>query len=160
MPAFFGNLVTGMHYAVQCQEEVPFESIYQAWNRYQDVGLTALRPGFESIANYFAICKTIQAGKPTSIENKKVKSLIPTLVLSGHYDTQTPTRWARNTARKLKNSQFVFLPMSGHITLKFSECARDLAKSFLMEPELELNVDCVQGLKPNFRLPNDNPESE
>lgn len=153
LPRFYGEIAEGMHYAVQCQEEVPFEDLSQAWAYYQALPLVPLRRPFDTVASYFAICDGFAAGTPDAIEQAPVVSDIATLVLAGHYDTQTPANWSRLAADTLSNSQFVFLPSAGHITLQYSPCAQDLIQQFLTQPDRPLNQTCVPALRPDFLLP-------
>ncbi|MDY7020134.1 MAG: alpha/beta fold hydrolase [Cyanobacteriota bacterium] len=152
IPNAFGAIAFGMHYAVQCHEEVPFEDLSKAWNYYQGIELKPLRRGFEITASYFAICEEFNAGTASELEKQAVESEIPTLILAGHYDTQTPPQWARVAAESLENSQFVFFPLSGHITLQYSACARNITQEFLNQPDATVNIDCVDDLEPTFLL--------
>ena len=89
----------------------------------------------------------------TKTPRSPVVSPIPALVFSGLLDTQTAASWGPDTARHLGNARSVVFPETGHGALAFSDCALDLGVAFIETPAAELDVSCVDDLKPVFVLP-------
>jgi pimeloyl-ACP methyl ester carboxylesterase len=79
---------------------------------------------------------------------------IPTLVLQGTLDTQTAPSWGPMLASTLPKGQLAILPEAGHGTFLFSDCSRDIAASFLDNPETPVNTSCTASLVPGFLLPD------
>jgi pimeloyl-ACP methyl ester carboxylesterase len=151
-----GGLTDGMYFSVECNEEVPFNDLavgeeIAANLQFPELGARGLATA-EQIA---AICSIWPSGKGKAIENRPVKSDIPTLVLAGDYDTQTPLSWGKMALDGLTNAQLVEFPASGHGVIVFSDCAKDVASSFISQPDGELATGCTADLAPDFVLPND-----
>lgn len=87
------------------------------------------------------------------INSPEGAAAIPTLALSGLLDTQTAASWGPETVRHLPRGQAIVLPETGHGTLAFSRCARDLGVAFIENPTVALDTSCVAGLTPSFVLP-------
>ncbi|HJW82980.1 MAG TPA: alpha/beta hydrolase, partial [Anaerolineae bacterium] len=131
----------GMHYSVQCDEEVPFGT--------PDEIAAAIRqnPDFAMLASQrvFDLCQAWGLPTPNPVENKPVSSDIPTLVLSGEFDPITPPAWGRLVAQTLSRSVYVELPNSGHGgSLTGGECARGIVLAFLDDPAGEPDTACIQ----------------
>ena len=73
--------------------------------------------------------------------------------MQGALDTQTAPSWGAMMVASLPKGQLVFLPESGHGTLAFSQCAKDIGAAFLENPEAPLNDNCAATLTPAFLLP-------
>lgn len=86
--------------------------------------------------------------------NDPVTADIPTLVLQGTLDTQTAPSWGPLLASTLPKGQLAILPEAGHGTFIFSDCSRDIAATFLDNPEAPVNTACTAGLVPGFLLPS------
>ena len=84
-----------------------------------------------------------------------VVSDIPTLVLNGTLDTQTSMHWGALAAERLSNARNYIIPEAGHGTIIYQSCARDIAAAFTNDPGAELDVSCIDTLKPKFILPDD-----
>ncbi|TDG33104.1 alpha/beta fold hydrolase [Paracraurococcus ruber] len=83
-----------------------------------------------------------------------VTAAIPTLVLQGAMDVQTAPSWGALAARSLPRGRLVFFPETGHGTLAFSKCARDIGVAFLENPEAVIDTRCTAALVPSFVLPD------
>ncbi|MGN6031613.1 MAG: alpha/beta hydrolase, partial [Thermomicrobiales bacterium] len=89
----FGSSNTAFN-SVECNEEIPFESFQKTVENAQNLEIPELAYGIsEGIAQQFAICEQWPSGRAPDIENEPVTSDIPTLVLGGEYDFQTPLSW-------------------------------------------------------------------
>jgi pimeloyl-ACP methyl ester carboxylesterase len=143
------NYSWGMRYSVWCSEEIPFE------NRGRILSQSMRYPrlkGYEVMA-LPDICSVwkVQAAKP--VENKPVKSDIPTLVVAAEYDAYTPPDWGRQTAKNLKNSFFVEIPWVGHGPSFSTPCLSDLISEFFNNPKIAPNSsECIEKVRRNFRF--------
>ena len=128
----------GMHYSVQCSEELPFTSpdeITASMEDYPDImEFTQGDAGQEM----FDVCEYWTTSGPDPKENQAVHSSIPTLILSGEYDPITPPSWGMTVRDDLANSYFYEFPGLGHDTI-FSgdEHVLDVALSFLDNPDVQ-----------------------
>ncbi|MCZ2825727.1 MULTISPECIES: alpha/beta hydrolase [unclassified Modestobacter] len=146
----------GQQLAVQCEEEVSFSD--------QEVvaAAAAEHPLVESFfANaptmgpaVFDVCADWDAGQPGPAENEALTSDIPTLVLAGELDPITPPRWGAQLAEDLGNSVFVEFPSTGHGSVGTHECAVQLTRDFLADPDSEPDASCVDDVE----LPAFTPE--
>lgn len=139
----------GMRYSVWCREEAPFEnkrliadqsSKYPALKGYEVQSLPYLCPVWN-----------IPAAK--AIENKPVKSAIPTLILGAQYDAYTPPEWGRATAKNLKNSFFYEIPWAGHSpAFNSPPCVNDMIAAFLDDPRTAPGSDCIEKIRKYFKF--------
>ena len=105
------------------------------------------------MANQFAICEVWPSGRAPSYEELPVASDVPTLILAGAYDLQTPVSWNKSAFVNLANGFFVEFPMSGHGVIVYSECAEQVATEFITNPVDLPDTSCVADLKPVWVLP-------
>lgn len=151
LPGSGGAFTDGMYYSVECNEEYPFNDLDVAEESIDDLAYPELGySGLETSEQIAAICAEWPAGEADPIENEPVVSDIPTLVLTGDWDIQTPPSWGSIVAEGFSNGQLVDAPMSGHGVIRYSQCANDIAVSFIDEPEQTLNTGCVADLVPDF----------
>ncbi len=143
----------GMNYAVQCTEELAFDTINSI-----EATLAKLNPKLVGFARrngiddtQVALCSTWNKAKPNPIENEPIKSAIPTLVVSGEYDPITPPDYGKATAATLSNSYFFEFPGIGHGVIPSSTCALGIAQAFLKDPTTEPDSSCIADMRePTF----------
>ena len=75
---------------------------------------------------------------------------IPTLVLAGEYDLQTPPEWGELAASGLSNSYLIEFPNTGHGVIFYSSCAQDIFQAFIDQPTMEPDSTCTQDLTTVF----------
>lgn len=142
------NYSWGMRYSVWCSEEFPFENMQKI--KAQSFLYPRLK-GYEVMA-LPDICSVWKVSPAKSIENKPVKSNIPTLVLTAEYDAYTPPAWGNSTAKNLKNS-FVFeVPWVGHGPAFSTPCAREMITEFFDNPKTAPNSECLSKVKTQFKF--------
>ncbi len=140
----------GMRLSVWCAEEYPFNSqevIEQETNRYPEVS------GLSPAVFKENICKLWKVEKVDSIENKAIKSDIPTLLINGSYDADTPVKWAQNMLPNLSNSHHVIFKgwTHGPTTNWGNNCAMQIANDFFNDPMRKPQTDCLEQIKsPEF----------
>lgn len=132
----------GMHYSVQCGEEMSFTSLE-----------TALAAGaaYPELASYyeqsakstFAVCEAWDAYRAAAVENEAVKSDIPTLVLAGQFDPITPPDWGRLVASDLSRSFFFEFSGRAHGVAFAGDCPRAITDAFLANPERQPASGCI-----------------
>lgn len=144
----------GMYFSVQCSEEVSFgfENELQRVNPAVHPRLSHAVRQAELIYN---LCPTWSIAKRSSIENKAVRSDIPTLILAGEFDPITPPAWGRLAGETLKNSQYLEFPGFGHGVLgngpRDGECSKQIINSFLTDPKTTVDASCINSIEPPFK---------
>jgi pimeloyl-ACP methyl ester carboxylesterase len=76
-----------------------------------------------------------------------VRSDIPTLILSGHFDDRTPTEHARRIASTLRRAAVVEFPDEAH-DARPSGCHMAIIMRFFEDPARELDTSCVSEIPP------------
>jgi pimeloyl-ACP methyl ester carboxylesterase len=144
-----GRISTGMHYALQCHEEVAFESHQRALALAAD--LPPQVAAHFATSQIFDLCASWGVGGAPSMEDQPVASAIPTLVLSGQYDPITPPGWGRLAARTLDHSFFFEFPGVGHGVIRSNDCGRQIGLQFLDDPTVRPDASCLDDLQgPTF----------
>jgi CubicO group peptidase (beta-lactamase class C family)/pimeloyl-ACP methyl ester carboxylesterase len=82
-------------------------------------------------------------GQTNSNFTLPVTSNIPTLVISGNYDTQISTNWAVEVDSRLPNSFLVLIPTVGHGVLAGGECPQQIVRDFLADPSQMPDTSCL-----------------
>lgn len=110
---------------------------------------------YEGVVNatFFDLCKEF-VPQPRTGFHDPVTAPIPTLVMQGAFDTQTAPSWGAMMVSSLPKGRFVFLSESGHGTLAFSQCAKDIGAAFLENPEAPFDDSCAAALTSAFLLPD------
>lgn len=80
---------------------------------------------------------------------------LPVLVMNGSLDPSTPKEWGEAAFATLTNARILTVPMAGHGTTGESKCAQDIAHTFFLYPEAEVDISCVEAFRPVFVLPGD-----
>jgi pimeloyl-ACP methyl ester carboxylesterase len=146
---YYSNLANGYFdlsvYA--CQEAVPFNS-REGWQAVQE---TYRFPWVEDgeLEDFYTLCENYdQVDRPGF--HDPVVSDIPTLAMQGLADTQTDNDAATRVARYLKNVQVVTADQAGHGVLLASQCARDIAATFINYPDRPVDMSCLENDKVEF----------
>jgi len=92
------------------------------------------------------ICDTLHPyrAKPAYLE--PVASSIPVLILAGEYDPATHRSYGVKAAETLSRSQLAEIPGAGHDSGFLFPCTRNLFEQFLEDPDLELNMSCLESM--------------
>jgi pimeloyl-ACP methyl ester carboxylesterase len=146
-PGFVGY---GLIYGVICSEWFPFDSEREVLARGREVlpryprSVLAQPPQFTYM---FDDCRVWDVpAAPASVHEPTV-SEIPTLILSGSFDSVTPLAWAYAAAETLPNSRIARIPGVGHFVAPESPCAQSIIASFLLRPDAP-DTNCVATLRP------------
>lgn len=142
------------YYAVECSERMPFQSFANLVQNVQQLEIPDLALGMpEALAKVFAICEQWPVDQAPAIEEDPVSSDVPTLVLSGVYDSLTPVSWNKSAFATLPNGVFVLAPMSGHAVITYSACAEQIAQAFVANPDVSPDTSCLATLEAKWVLP-------
>lgn len=134
----------GLAYGVVCGEEAPYLAITAGPNIAANFNETTQR-----IANNLEYpfnskaCDVYRVPARGEIETKPVQSRIPTLVLAGTADVQTPPAWSRLAADSLENSQYAEFDGKTHGLIGDSNCVNQITLDFLNHPDSTANLDCI-----------------
>ena len=134
---FESSSALGMQMAVQCAEELPFNSPDEAYAAAQGLQpqIAAFYPA--SVQPLFEVCREWTTILPGPNENLPVSSHLPALVLAGEHDPITPPEWSRMVAQDLANSYLYEFPGNGHWVTRSSRCALAMALAFWNEPGVD-----------------------
>jgi pimeloyl-ACP methyl ester carboxylesterase len=80
------------------------------------------------------LCRAWNVPAGPASQRVRVRSGIPTLVVSGAIDAKTGAKWGRYAASTLPNSTYVVIPGIGHWVIAQSPCAQHVFQSFLSHP--------------------------
>lgn len=149
-PQAIGRLSHGLAYGVFCSEWTPFESqedVIRAGRR--------LFPSFPRsvLANAPLLpflqddCRAWNVPAADRSIRAVTRSDIPTLVLSGGFDSQTAPSNGEYAARTLSRSTAVTIPYVAHVVFADSQCAQSITRSFFDTPTAP-RTGCLAGLRP------------
>lgn len=89
------------------------------------------------------VCEEWPAGRATQSEIQPVRSAIPTLILHGEYDHQTPPHFGEEVAGRLENGFLYVFPGVGHYVSSGDSCAQSLMARFVDAPQTRLDDACL-----------------
>nr|WSX48513.1 alpha/beta hydrolase [Streptomyces sp. NBC_00974] len=149
-PAAMGRVAHGLSYGVFCSEWTPYESQEQALRGGQEAfpsfprsvqaqapQLTFLRPD----------CDVWNVPPAAPSIRDVTRGDIPTLALSGGFDSQTGADNGPYVARTLSKAKVVTIPYQPHVVVATSKCAQEIAVSFFETPNAPKTA-CLKGLEP------------
>lgn len=93
------------------------------------------------------LCRVWNVPRGPASQRVRVRSRIPTLVVSGVIDAKTGWEWGRYVARDLPNSRYVKIKNLNHWVIVRSRCAQQIFQSFLAHP-LSPNTACAAAVPP------------
>ncbi|MEX0749569.1 MAG: alpha/beta hydrolase [Dehalococcoidia bacterium] len=149
------GIATGMFWSVQCNEEWPFYTAAAVRAATEGVREEVIEAGIggatspAAVDELQALCEELSTPDPDAIERQAVTSSIPTLILAGEFDTNTPTEFGEVAAETLSNSYLIEVPSSGHfVTFPRQECTNPLIAAFFAAPQRRPDDSCVQAIPP------------
>jgi pimeloyl-ACP methyl ester carboxylesterase len=128
----------GMHFSVQCQEEVPFT------NSGELDAFLKQNPEYATLGqkDVLKACKVWNVPASPVKENQSVTSDIPTLVISSEFDPITPPAYGQEAAQTLSKS-FVFeVPNASHGSSITEDCPRSMVTAFIDNPTQKPDAAC------------------
>jgi pimeloyl-ACP methyl ester carboxylesterase len=142
----------GLSYGVTCREDYPFatpEDLATAGREaFPYYPATVQSEGVGGWAYANEDCRDVWKvpAAPTAMR-QPVTSSIPTLLISGTFDTLTSPAGADAAATNLSNAIIISIPGVGHVVAPESPCAQAVIVSFLADPHAP-DTSCVGALKP------------
>ncbi|MEV4896560.1 alpha/beta fold hydrolase [Nonomuraea sp. NPDC055795] len=149
-PQAFGRTSHGLAYGVFCSEWVPYETEAEAMRGGRAAfpafprSVLAQAPQLTFLRPDCAVWDVPAA--PRSIRDV-TRSDIPTLALSGGFDSQTGAGNGPYVARTLPRATVVTVPYEPHVVFATSKCAQSITTSFFDTPMAPI-TDCLKDLKP------------
>jgi pimeloyl-ACP methyl ester carboxylesterase len=142
----------GLAFGVSCRESYPFATPEQlaAAGRaaFQDYPPSIQREGVGGWAFFNEDCRDVWKVPPAPASmHRPVASAIPTLLISGSFDTLTSLAGARAAATRLSRATLISIPGVGHFVSPASPCAQAVVVSFFAAPDAP-DTACVGALKP------------
>jgi pimeloyl-ACP methyl ester carboxylesterase len=148
-----GELATVMYMAVFCSDD-PVRSASEV-----------IRDGAGKLPLLFAdtvaqelvrMCETVRVPSLPDATDSNIRSDIPTLILSGRLDAQTPTFRSEEVIRTLGRAQLVVFPDGTHVQVgAVNRCAMKIIAQFLDDPRGKVSTECLRDhATPGFVLPD------
>jgi pimeloyl-ACP methyl ester carboxylesterase len=137
-------VATGVQYSSMCRDEVNFDSPANT-----QALLEGAHPGWVDYFNldfYYQTCQEWVTSAADPVENTPVVSDIPSLILTGSFDSITAPPWNLDTANYLKNSYYYEFPNMAHGVLRYDACALSMGLAFLDDPGTEPDTSCMETL--------------
>ncbi|WP_328941099.1 alpha/beta hydrolase [Streptomyces sp. NBC_00250] len=149
-PQANGRVSHGLAFGVFCSEWTPYESeedVVRAGRRLFPSFPRSVLANAPLLTWLHADCRAWDVpAAPRSIR-KVTRSDIPTLVLSGGFDSQTAPSSGAYAARTLSRSTAVTVPYVAHVVFADSPCAQEITTSFFDTPNAP-DTGCLAGLQP------------
>jgi pimeloyl-ACP methyl ester carboxylesterase len=142
----------GLSYGVSCREDYPFatQADLAAAGRqtFPDYPASIQGEGVGGWAYVNQDCREVwKVPAAPEAMRQPVASSIPTLLISGSFDTLTSLAGAQAAAAKLSKATIISIPGIGHVVAPQSLCAQTVITSFLADPGTP-DTSCVGTLKP------------
>jgi pimeloyl-ACP methyl ester carboxylesterase len=148
-----GGIARGMHYSVQCSEEIGFSNAQTLASSTGEVlpELAAFEP---ALAKEYAICAEWPVEQAAAIENEPVTSDIPTLIFVGGLDPVTPPANAEQAVASLNAATVVAFPGAAHaVTNDAGGCGFGILMAFLDDPTAQVDANCAAEIQLAFETP-------
>jgi hypothetical protein len=143
--------ISGMSNSVLCAEETDYsESDWSFEGFYPQVG-SVIRDGID-LQDECAVWNVDPLSDDVSVP---VVSDIPTLILSGEFDPDTPPGGGSLVAETLNNAYVYVFPGLTHGALSNSLCAQSIIWDFLNDPAHEPDDSCIADMGLQFLVPTD-----
>jgi pimeloyl-ACP methyl ester carboxylesterase len=147
----------GMYYSVNCCDDKVTsktgEEIIKYAQKYPEMSSLPLTEF--ALGNHITdIAAKWGARTAGPAEHEAVKSDIPTLILAGEFDQNTPSYWGKLAGETLTNSHYIEFPGTGHGVINNGGCALSVIKAFFDSPASRPDDTCVRALTgPIFVMP-------
>ncbi len=156
---FFGQITgfnTLFNSIVNCNDRAASIDADVAFEAYRAYEIPDLLVGFTAVAYRQAQCEALgltadayQPPPPGAVSD------IPTLVVNGALDSATPAESGELVMQTLTNAQMITFPRLTHGATIQSYCSIDLTYNFIMYPDRDLDLTCLNDLQLPFVLPGD-----
>jgi pimeloyl-ACP methyl ester carboxylesterase len=156
------SLGYGLAFGVSCRESYPFatpEDLAAAGREaFPDYPASIQDEGVGGWAYFNEDCRDVwKVPAAPDAMHQPVASSIPTLLISGSFDTLTSLAGAEAAAASLSDATIISIPGIGHFVSPWSPCAQAVIGSFLADPNAGPDTSCVGALKPPSFSPAASP---
>ncbi|KAA1251381.1 alpha/beta hydrolase [Mycobacterium simiae] len=152
-----GLLGAGLGLGAYCQEMANWTTPEQALTQARAAmpGLTDSVLRITPTGSWiFRECGAWGLSRSDTADRLPVRSKVPSLILSGTFDSSTAPKWVQEVTRGLSNSLALRFPGVGHGVLPNSGCAQSIMTAFLDNPRLDVDQSCIAHTSlPTFSLP-------
>lgn len=156
-PVERGLLGAGLALGAYCQEmtswTTPDQALSQAKTAMPGIAESVLRitPTGSWI---FRECDAWGLGRSAPASRRPAFSTVPTLILSGTFDSSTAPQWINEITPGLSNSVVLHFPGIGHAVLPTFVCAQAIMTAFIDNPRRDVDQSCIANTAvPTFSLP-------
>ena len=122
-----------------------YDTYGPAYRKMLDSVNALARPPFRRVADQDCEQWLPRMGDPSM--RTPVRSDIPTLIMTGHFDDRTPTAYTRRITATLSLAYFVELPDEGH-DARPSACHAAIVAQFFEAPTRRPDTSCVAAIPP------------
>jgi pimeloyl-ACP methyl ester carboxylesterase len=134
----------GMYNSVECAEEIPFNDLDAAFDIIDRSAPAELQEWLQASAEGAIFsCAIWAVDVSPSVENQRVLSDVPVLLISGQFDPVTPPSYAESALQGLSNGQHIVFPTGGHSESGSPGCAAEIAAAFLANPIQPVETTCI-----------------
>ncbi|HEY1867484.1 MAG TPA: alpha/beta fold hydrolase [Candidatus Cybelea sp.] len=149
-----GNIALsdGLAVGTSCREDnlgTPQELATAGREAFPDYPASITREGIGGWAYVQEDCRDVwKLPRAPQSMHEPVASNIPTLLISGTFDTLTSLAGAKAAAARLSRATIISIPGVGHTVSPQSPCAQSVILSFYAAPGRAPDTSCVGALKP------------
>jgi pimeloyl-ACP methyl ester carboxylesterase len=141
----------GLSYGVTCREDYPFATLADlaaaGREAFPDYPASIQGEGVGGWAYAYQDCRDVwKVPAAPQAMRQPVTSSIPTLLISGSFDTLTSLAGAKAAATNLAKATIISIPGVGHGVSPASPCAQTVVVSFLADP-VAPDTSCVGALR-------------
>jgi pimeloyl-ACP methyl ester carboxylesterase len=149
-----GGLTVLMHFAMVCSDD-HVNSVDDVIT--EGVGEYARLFGQAQAPGYVHACSIIDVAEMPDSTDIDVTLDVPTLLLAGGLDIDTPAFRSQIVADALPNATLLTFPGQGHVQISSAThiCAGQIATQFILDPTTSLDTSCLEDFQvPAFVLPD------
>ncbi|MBN1565331.1 MAG: alpha/beta fold hydrolase [Anaerolineae bacterium] len=136
----------GMYNAVECNEELPFNSYDEGVAYSANVPVQLRETNMLEFEDMIATCALWKSGTADPVEDLAVTSAIPTFIGAGQYDPITPPEWGVIASQTLPNSYYFEYPAVGHGVIDGGFCPESMMRAFLNNPTVAPDASCINSM--------------
>jgi pimeloyl-ACP methyl ester carboxylesterase len=137
----------GMKESMNCSDGQSRSSPATIAAHYQNVPAAVRDAVIASQVAFLKSCNVWRVPSIAAVNHTYFRSAIPTMLLSGRYDTKTPLPLARALAPRLGHAYLVDVPTLSHLVVGFGACPDSIASAFLASPNRKPNTRCLAQMK-------------
>lgn len=144
----------GMTHSIVCREWEPYGSpadILAAGKRAFPTLPDSVLVNAVQLPFQHELCRVWNVPEGPASQRVRVRSAIPTLVVSGAIDGKTGAKWGAYAAGTLSSSTYVVIKDVGHWAIAQSPCAQRIFQSFLSHPRSVDTACAAAGSGVHFR---------